>query len=450
MSIPAIAVFLLTLALCFFLVFVMVVSRTQVERLTMEQLISEKSIRINDAMSRLVFRVHTLSTYIVHNDGEIADFPRLASMLIDDPSILNMHIAPGGVVSDVYPLHGNEAVLGVDFFSKGTGNREALLAKRTRQLVLGGPFEGIQGGQVMVGKLPVFMYGPDGEEHFWGLASVTLNYPDAMHGVGLSDLTIMGFDYEIWRRNPDNGEFQLIASSDHGHHSATRYIEKPISILNANWYFRILAVRAWYEFPETWVSVFVSIIVSFMVAAVVQRNRDLRKLKDKLALLSNTDPLTCIHNRRYFMDSVPAQEDRVSRHNSESYIIIMDLDHFKTVNDKYGHQSGDTVLKEVARRVAGLLRPYDLFARFGGEEFVLFVADMDQASALRLAERIRIGVAETPIEIVGGNITVTVSLGVAKAAPDNQLENAIAYADKAMYMAKNEGRNKVMFYEMTV
>jgi len=446
-SLPAITAFLLALALCFLLVFVMVLNRIQVERLTMEHLISESSVRINAAMSRLLFRVHTLSYYIVYNSGQIADFPKLAAMLIDDPSILNMLIAPDGVVSEVFPMEGNEAVLGLDFFSEGAGNREALMAKRARELVLGGPFLGVQGGSIMVGRLPVFLYGPDGGEYFWGFASVTLDYPAALHSVGLGDLAVMGFDYEIWRRNPDDDEMQLIASSDHGHRASTRYVEMPIYVMNANWYFRILALRSWYEFPETWISVLVSIIVSFMGAVVVQRNRDLRRLKDRLAVLSNTDPLTGIHNRRYFMDSVPAQADRVSRQNSESFLIIMDLDNFKTINDRYGHQSGDMVLKEVALRVAAVLRPYDLFARLGGEEFVLFVADMDRDSAVRLAERIRINVSETPIDVTGASLTVTVSLGVARAVPTNQLDGAMACADKAMYMAKSAGRNRVVFYD---
>ncbi|MCL2600255.1 MAG: CHASE domain-containing protein, partial [Treponema sp.] len=274
-----IVAFLLTLGVCFLLVFAMIFNRVQVERLTMEQLISEKSVRINNVMSRLLFRVHTLSSYIQHNKGEIADFMQLASMLTDDPAILNMLIAPGGVVSQVYPLEGNEAVLGLNFMTDDVGNREAAMAIETRQLVLAGPFVGVQGRVIMVGRLPVFISDKAGGERFWGIVSVTLAHPQALDGAALDDLSIMGFGYEIWRRNPDDNEMQLITSSQHSHQGA-RYIEMPISILNANWYFRILAVRAWYEFPETWIAIFIGIFASLMIATVVQSNHDLKNMRD--------------------------------------------------------------------------------------------------------------------------------------------------------------------------
>jgi len=424
----------------------MVFNRYQVERLTMEQLITEKGIRINSVMSRLLSGVHALSAYVQHNNGEITGFAQLASMLIDDPAIMNMLVAPNGVVSEIYPLEGNEAVLGIDLLSESGGCPKAALSKETRQIVFGGPFKGVLGRQILVGRLPVFINGPDGTERFWGIISVTLAHPQALYGVGLGDLNILGFDFEIWRLTPDNDEMQVIASSEHHRHANIRYIEKPVSIMNATWYFRILAVRAWYGFPETWISVFVSIFASIMIAVVVQSNRDLRKLRDRLGVLSNTDPLTGVHNRRYFMEAATGQMERASRYDSESFVIILDLDHFKAINDRYGHQSGDMVLQEVALRVAATLRPYDLFARYGGEEFILFITDMDQVSAVRLAERIRLGIAATPIKMTDASAEVTVSLGIAQATPVNKLEAAIASADKALYKAKHEGRNKAVYY----
>ena len=446
-SIRAVVSFFLTLCLCFSLVFVMVFNRYQVERLTMEQLITEKGIRINSVMSGLLSSLYALSAYVQHNNGVITGFAQLASMLGDDPAILNILVAPGGVVSEVYPLEGNEAVLGIDLLSESAGCAEAILALETRQLVLGGPFHGVLGRQILVGRLPVFMDGSDGGGRFWGFVSVTLAHPQALYGVGLGDLNILGFDYEIWRTEPGGHDMQMIASSEHHRHGNNRYIEKPVSIMNATWYFRILAVRAWYEFPETWISVLVSIFASIMIAVVVQNNRDLRKLRDRLGVLSNTDPLTGVHNRRYFMEAAAGQMGRADRYDNESFVIIFDLDRFKAINDMHGHQSGDMVLQEVAVRVAALLRPYDLFARYGGEEFILFITEMDRASAERLAERIRLGVAAAPIKMTDASAEVTVSLGVAQATPVNKLEKAIASADKALYRAKHEGRNRVVYSE---
>jgi len=167
----AIAVFLVTLALCLALVFVMVFNRVQVERLTMEHLVLEKGAQVNATLSRLLMRTQILSFFVAHSGGDAGGLAYWASLLIDDPAILNLLIAPGGVVSYVYPLEGNEAVLGLDFFNwetaaDATVARESLLlsvvAKETCQLVMGGPFVSVQGWEILVGRHAVFLKDEDG------------------------------------------------------------------------------------------------------------------------------------------------------------------------------------------------------------------------------------------------------------------------------------------------
>ena len=446
-SFSTIIVFLFALSLCLSLVSIMVLNRSRVEKLTMEQLILEKSIKINDVMSKLLYKSQMLSTLVLQSNGEVANFEQMTATIIDDPAIMNLLIAPDGVVSDIYPLEGNEAVLGLDFFAEGAGNKEAVLAMETGQLVLGGPFDSVAGREILVGRQPVYIDGPDGEKHFWGLVSVTLKYPEALDGAGLNELIIQGFAYEMWRINPDTGEKQIISHSGHNYNRNINYIEKHIPLMNADWYFRILPVKAWYEFPETWISVLISICLSFLIAAVIQNNQDLKAMRDQLKILSNTDPLTDIYNRRYFMEAVTLQMDRVRRTNSESYIILFDLDCFKKINDQYNHLTGDAVLKEITVRVARTLRSYDLFARYGGEEFIIFASEIDQVSIIRLAERIRQDIAGMPFDIKGTGISVTISLGIAPAAPVNEMETAITLADNALYKAKAEGRNRSAFYD---
>jgi len=447
LSVNTIIAFLMTLTLCFSMVGAVILNRSKVERLTMEQLILEKGIRISDSLSTLLYKTQMLSSLVLQSNGKVENFEQIAATIIDDPSILNILIAPDGVVSEVYPQEGNEAVIGLNFLAEGAGNKEAVLAMETEKLVLGGPFDAVQGGQVLVGRLPVFIDESDGNKRFWGLVSVTLKYPQVLDGAGLSELKIQGFAYEIWRVNPDNDERQIISGSGHSYNNRTNFVEKHIPIANADWYFRILPVRTWYEFPETWISIFISILVSLLVAVVTQHNKKLQILKNKLEILSNTDPLTGIYNRRFFMDSAAKQMDRVNRMNCESFVILFDLDRFKRINDDYGHHAGDVVLNDIAARVTGMLRSYDLFARYGGEEFIIFAADIDTASVMRLVERIRADIADTPVKSDGIHISITASFGIAPAAPVNNLEAAIAFADNAMYKAKAEGRNRVVFQE---
>ena len=459
-SVQTIIIFLITLGLCLALVAVMFFNRTRIETLTMERLVFEKSIQINDTLSRLLLRTQILSSLVVHNNADTSDFDHWASFLVDDPSIQNLLIAPEGIVSRVYPLENNEGVLGLNFFYHEAAGEtivniideveyESLLlsiaARDTRQLILGGPFVSIQGWEILVGRNAVFLEDQYGQEFFWGIVGITLRHPQALSGAGLAELTLLGFDYEIWRISPYDNERQVIMSSMTYQWRRVNYVDIPVTIMNVDWYFRILTASIWYRLPETWLALAVSIIISFMAAAIMQNYQEVKNLKNKLEMLSITDPLTGLYNRRHFMASALIQMEKVARHDNESFLIIFDLDHFKSVNDKYGHQSGDITLKETAMRVSSILRPYDIFARYGGEEFILFVAGIDKKSAMQLAERIRLNIAENEIDVKGSSITVTASFGVAPAAPYNELEDAIALADKALYKAKEEGRNRVVF-----
>jgi sensor domain CHASE-containing protein len=310
--------FLFTLALCLSLVMVMVFNRTRVERLNMEQLISEKSADVQYTMLRFLLRAETLAAYIIQTEGNVEDIGWLATLLIDDPAIRNILIAPDGVVTDVYPLEGNEAVIGLDFFLPGAGNREAIIAKETRQLVLGGPFEGVQGGMLLVGRFPVFI----GDE-FWGIVSVTLNYPQVLDGIGLGDLYLMGFDYEVWRINPDTNERQLIAGGDKTG-SEKNYIEKQIHIVNAEWYFRILAIRSWYTFPEMWAALAISLCLSLLVAAVIQNYQDLKRLR---FLHDHTTLENHMNAMRVLAASLEQQDDTTRQKRKEASMFFHDLRH---------------------------------------------------------------------------------------------------------------------------
>jgi len=341
-----VVIFFLTLCLCFIPVYIIAHNHDKVEKLTMEQLISEKSARINDVMLRLLLRTETLSSNIRYHNGEIVEFPLVASILINDPAIVNILIAPDGVVSDVFPLAGNEAVLGLDFFSEGIGNKEAQLAMETGQLVMGGPFEGIQGGQLMVGRLPVYVPDPDGIEQFWGLVSVTLAYPQALYGAGLNDISILGFDYELWRINPDSGDMQMIAGSDHEYNKKLNYIEMPISILNAEWYFRILSDKAWYSYLETWAAIAASLCISLLFALVEQYAQRMKKLKHKHDQSVLEKHMVAM---KLLVSSLEQQNQTDSRHRKSTALFRHDIKHFGNML-LYSIDRGDT---ESARKLIG-------------------------------------------------------------------------------------------------
>ncbi|TWB20873.1 response regulator receiver modulated diguanylate cyclase [Nitrospirillum amazonense] len=169
--------------------------------------------------------------------------------------------------------------------------------------------------------------------------------------------------------------------------------------------------------------------------------------------LALTDSLTGLFNRRYLSAHLPRLLDRGGDNHKPVAALLFDIDHFKVVNDTYGHGVGDEVLKEVALRASRNLRNFDLVARLGGEEFVVVMPDTDLAAGVLVAERLRRRIGETPFNVTteGGEITVTISVGVAVAAgaqgPDGRMETGdslLRRADMALYEAKRAGRNRVV------
>ncbi len=158
------------------------------------------------------------------------------------------------------------------------------------------------------------------------------------------------------------------------------------------------------------------------------------------------DPLTKAFNRKHFTERLTQEIAFAARHGTPLALIIFDIDFFKKVNDTYGHAGGDVVLKSVCAAMLATVRPEDVFARIGGEEFVLLARGIDAAGAVGFAERVRAGVQALVIPFEAGTIPVTASFGVALldevSAPDG--EALLALADKRLYAAKAGGRNRVV------
>jgi len=182
----------------------------------------------------------------------------------------------------------------------------------------------------------------------------------------------------------------------------------------------------------------------------VKRKRYSDRLRDNVELsvtMALTDPLTGLHNRRYLEAHLEMLVSRTEIRGQALSAMILDIDHFKAINDTYGHKVGDRVLTEFADRVRKSIRGIDLACRFGGEEFVVIMPETPESLAIRVGERIRRAIAEAPFRIddLSGEIEITVSIGVAAYTPtDNTPDNILRRADQALYAAKREGRNRVV------
>ena len=175
------------------------------------------------------------------------------------------------------------------------------------------------------------------------------------------------------------------------------------------------------------------------------RQVELEKANRQLALLANTDGLTGVANRRYFLQRLEEELERGKRYHSPLVLVLIDVDHFKQVNDQHGHQAGDEVLKALSEFTTDLLRSNDLVGRLGGEEFAILMPESDQQVGAVVSERVRAEVAARDIETVAGPLAITISIGVTQAIPDiDDAETMLRRADNALYRAKSAGRNRVV------
>jgi two-component system cell cycle response regulator len=186
------------------------------------------------------------------------------------------------------------------------------------------------------------------------------------------------------------------------------------------------------------------------VRTQIKRKRYADRLRDNVQLsleLAVTDTLTGLHNRRYFETHAAAALEHALQRNRPLSLLILDIDHFKAINDSWGHTAGDEVLREFAHRIRKNLRGVDLPCRIGGEEFVVVMPDTDMGVAAAVAERVRRKIEREYFTVENGAraINVTVSIGAASLSPaDDSLPALLKRADQALYRAKRDGRNRVV------
>lgn len=173
----------------------------------------------------------------------------------------------------------------------------------------------------------------------------------------------------------------------------------------------------------------------------------MKKLQDELERVSQTDVLTGLANRRHGYIRFEEEIERARRYQREFSVAIVDIDHFKRINDTLGHQAGDEVLVQVAAQLAHVSRQSDCVIRWGGEEFLFLFPETDGVEAVGIVERFRAHLADTPLRVSldgGRDVLVTISGGVASLASEDTVETLVDRADKGLYRAKQDGRNRLL------
>ena len=187
-----------------------------------------------------------------------------------------------------------------------------------------------------------------------------------------------------------------------------------------------------------------ALLAPLMLYGFVRLSQQLEGAQARLRALAAEDPLTGVLNRRRFLELADLEWARAKRHGRPQSLLLIDIDGFKSVNDRHGHLTGDETLRRMAETSRACLRRTDLFGRYGGDEFVVLLPETEEPGAVLMAERIRRALEAVEVKGGAGPVRVTVSIGIAaRRSATEALDALIAQADTALYAAKENGRNRV-------
>jgi len=216
------------------------------------------------------------------------------------------------------------------------------------------------------------------------------------------------------------------------------------------WEFQNTVNKRWYQCRDQAIPWVDGRLVRIEIAVDITERKlmelELKQLNEQALHNARTDPLLGCLNRRAFFESSHAVLSHCKRHHRDLALIMMDVDRFKNINDKFGHAFGDEVLIQIANVIVNTVRDEDIFARYGGEEFVLLLPDATREQSLLLIERIQKNISNIKIKGMTDNFAVTLSYGLTTLSAKNDLEALLKQADIALYRAKGAGRNCAKFY----
>jgi len=358
-----------------------------------------------------------------------------------NPAQRNLSLAPHFIIRDVYPIAGNENIIGMNLLLDPKQKSAVYRSIQLDDAVLAGPLELEQGGVGLVCRMPVWIK-IDGVPRLWGAVSITLDFPALMKEAGLSQLE-QSLDISIRGRDAIGpaGEYffgdESLISKD--------AVRVPVFVPGGSWLISAqpkkgFEVQPWWQTSAGIVGLLVSLFSALASYRILLDRSRIRHLADH-------DPLTQLPNRRQALSDLYSLTHRGKRSGQPFAVLSIDLDGFKPVNDKYGHDAGDEVLKTIARRLQSSVRTGDTVARMGGDEFIVLIDDPqanDETHLLIYASRMR-DILSQPIQLLQGQLVyVGASIGVA-AYPSHakQVDDLMREADQAMYRAKREKNSGV-------
>ena len=409
-------------------------------------LLASKANDISDKLDMLIARVHVMEFMMMADDGEPEDFDVLAPLVLagwDDSTremVRNVALAPDGVVQYVYPLEGNEPLIGYNLWEAAAPSAEAVETLRKGRVHITPPIDLVQGGRGMNISLPVNI---PGQDESWGIAAIVVDTDKLIASFSLRDFIAHQVEYSLDYKNL-YGEYENLVTS--GEVKFPVYYE--FKTENMQWR---LAVSGTLEAASNFtiaLLVMGVIAVSALLAANFANRHQRKRMSEMFRELANTDSVTGCSTRHFVYEKLVDQESGQWQLDGLNYsLAILDVDHFKNVNDTYGHDVGDEVLQKIAALLMRSLAKNkgDCAIRFGGDEFVLLYGDRTPEQMKDILQHVLTAVRGIQVDD-RPDICVSVSIGGVHPSQmvdrEATYKNMLCAADDKLYQAKNAGRNR--------
>lgn len=392
-------------------------------------------------LNALLFLPNGLSSYLnaYHNELDPKKINAILSDLyIKTRNVRNIAIAVGYNVTYIYPIEGNKQAVGLDYRTVPEQWPIVKKAVETAKGVLAGPLNLVQGGQGLIYRYPVFIEG-----EYWGIISLVVSpepfLDDAFRGVSNEN-----FKFAIRNLNElEANQSVFYGDSRLFDHPDVTLIESEVP--SGKWQWAIVRQSS---IVDTDIILMLEIL-GFVFSAILGTTiYSFLRERSKLKMQAMYDSLTGLANRRLLNDRLAQLLMQAKRFDRQLAVMYIDLDHFKMLNDTYGHAFGDSFLKVVAEKLAASVRKADTLSRIGGDEFVIVLEEIaSKESAIHVCQNIMKAFSQ-PVLVGNTPITVSLSIGVAIYDPesDETLDDLMKKADIALYQVKDKDRNGFKLY----
>lgn len=391
---------------------------------------------IESEINAAIYSAWGLASYLTaHPTSGPSEWRTLARNLANEnPYVRNLAIAPNNVISFVYPLKGNETILGYDYESIPNQREAVRRAQETKKTILAGPVDLLQGGRGLIYRVPIFTHTGNSEhpDLYWGIVAVVVDMEKLFDAVGVTELSSR-YDIAIRGRDGKGEQGEVFFGVDTTFEQAD-FVER-VRFPNGSWLIALSSNSAYYL--SFWERQRIRLIGYPYVLALYIMLFTLFVWYRTSYGEAMLDPLTNVSNRRMVMERLQTLVHLYERHPTPFAVVVVDIDRFKQINDKFGHQAGDIVLKSLAQRMLTHTRATDTVARIGGDEFLVVLMGIDKEAVVseqctKLAE-----VIAQPVIYKNDEITVSASLGYALFPSDGKSLDALIHcADNKMYKQK--------------